>query len=72
MSEEFCLEDKMFICNSSFKFDFEKKKVYLEEDVKEFIKRLKEEIPKHTYGEIDTIQLLEKLNKLAGEKLIWI
>jgi hypothetical protein len=36
---------------------------------KEFIKELKEEIRKAIYGDITPIDLMDKLNKLAGEKL---
>jgi len=42
------------------------------EDVKEFIKKLKEDINKQygNYGIIPTI--FKKIDKLAGEELIWI
>lgn len=40
------------------------------DDVREFIKKLKETIPHYTYGKDDEIMLINKIDELAGEKLI--
>ena len=39
------------------------------EDVKEFIKILKEEIRKFDFGEIQESEIIEEIDKLAGDKL---
>jgi len=42
--------------------------IYNEEDVKEFIKRLKEEI--HNKGRYEETEVLYIIDKLAGDKLV--
>ena len=64
MKKEFNLSEKRneFISNDKY--------FYFEEDVKEFIRRLKEEIENQEYKDniTETLdEILEKIDKLAGE-----
>ena len=43
---------------------------YHEEDVKEFIKRLKEVIDPRIVGAVCCVDMLEEIDKLAGDDLI--
>ena len=73
MKEEFNLSEKVFVCDKSFIFDDMRKGVILKEDVKEFIKLLKEsfiDTDEHNYFGYTKTRILEKINKLAGDKLI--
>jgi len=72
MAEEFDLSEK--ICNRQ---GIQIVKAYDEEDIKEFIRRLHEEIhsakdmPRTTKAEIHTLDWVDKLiDKLAGSKLV--
>jgi len=59
MSKEFNLSDKKFLTKGW------KQEIYLKEDVKEFIRRLKEEI--NTNDDFDVLYIIDKL---AGDELI--
>ena len=63
MTEEFNLSEKRNqICDKGRVF-------YWEEDVKEFIRRLKDKIINWEYCAIEPIYLITFIDKLAGEKL---
>jgi len=73
MKEEFNLSEKRYFDNITSNID---NQVYREEDVKEFIKRLKDPDskvnPTHFCGKTGVFRLSEwweEIDKLAGEKL---
>jgi hypothetical protein len=74
MTEEFNLSEKIIILNEGI--NTIKVKDYCPlihtEDVKEFIRRLKEEVKDQNnryFGDISMIDIFETMDKLAGEKL---
>lgn len=63
MTEEFVLSNESIFINND-----KETRLYFEEDVKEFIRLLKERF--ENWGETNNGTILEVINKLAGEELI--
>ena len=70
MSSEWNLSDKEFICDKSFIYANERKRVILSKDVKEAVRLLKEGI--HDFNEMESGDRgrNELIDKIFGEKLI--